>query len=255
MTPSPIPRVLFIFRKHNIRALLIGGQAAILYGGAEFSRDIDFAVAVSSRNLHKVRKALDELGAEQIFFPSLSAKALRKGHACHFRCRDTKAFRLRIDIIGKLRGTAPFKRLWKRRQIVRLPNAGTIAVLSLPDLVQSKKTQRDKDWLMIRRLVEADILRHAATNDRVKIKFWLLECRTADLLCELAYRYSDCARRLIARRPLLKHALRGNTDRVESLLRDEEMRERAADKKYWKPLRKDLEEMRRCRNASPLTDS
>ena len=44
MTPSPIRKVLFTFRRHRVRALLMGGQACILYGAAEFSRDTDFVV-------------------------------------------------------------------------------------------------------------------------------------------------------------------------------------------------------------------
>ena len=44
MTPSPIRRVLSVLRKHRVRALLMGGQACILYGAAEFSRVVDVAV-------------------------------------------------------------------------------------------------------------------------------------------------------------------------------------------------------------------
>ncbi len=51
MTPSPIRRVLSTFRRHRVQSLLIGGQACILYGGAEFSRDIDFAVSPDEANL------------------------------------------------------------------------------------------------------------------------------------------------------------------------------------------------------------
>jgi hypothetical protein len=82
----------------------MGGQACVLYGGAEFSRDTDVLV-------------------------------------------------LADDAIE----TA----------------AGPIEVLSLPDLVTAKKTQRDKDWPMITRLVEADYadnrrkgVVHACTADR-----------------------------------------------------------------------------------------
>ena len=48
MSQSPIPRVLSTFRRHQIKALLMGGQACILYGAAEFTRDIDFAEAVAT---------------------------------------------------------------------------------------------------------------------------------------------------------------------------------------------------------------
>jgi hypothetical protein len=35
----------------------MGGQACILYGAAEFSRDVDFAVAVEGGNLTRLRAA------------------------------------------------------------------------------------------------------------------------------------------------------------------------------------------------------
>ena len=43
MIPNPIRKVLSSMRAHRVRALLLGGQACVFYGAAEFSRDIDFA--------------------------------------------------------------------------------------------------------------------------------------------------------------------------------------------------------------------
>ena len=44
MTPNPILKVLSTLGSHRVRYLLIGGQACVFYGGAEFSRDTDIAV-------------------------------------------------------------------------------------------------------------------------------------------------------------------------------------------------------------------
>lgn len=41
MTPNPILKVLSTLSKHNVKSLLIGGHACIIYGAAEFSRDSD----------------------------------------------------------------------------------------------------------------------------------------------------------------------------------------------------------------------
>jgi hypothetical protein len=71
-------------RKNGVKTLLMGGQACVLYGAAEFSRDID------------------------------------------------------------LRAIA-----WRR------PGKQSADLLGLEDFVLSKKTQLDKDWAMIRRLVFA----------------------------------------------------------------------------------------------------
>ena len=98
MTPSPIGKVLSTFRKHRVRALLMGGQACILYGAAEFSRDVDVAVAADDGNL--ARRALDELKAEPIFVPPLGSEVLLQGHACHFRVQISEARGIRIDVMS-----------------------------------------------------------------------------------------------------------------------------------------------------------
>lgn len=44
MIPNPIRKVLSSMREHQVQCLLMGGQACVLYGAAEFSRDTDLAV-------------------------------------------------------------------------------------------------------------------------------------------------------------------------------------------------------------------
>jgi len=86
MTLSQIPKALSTFLKHKVKVLLIGGQACIPYGAAEFSRDIDLTIMVSQENLENLKKALEELDAERVFYPALSEEVLLRGHACHFQC-------------------------------------------------------------------------------------------------------------------------------------------------------------------------
>ena len=244
MTLSPIPKVLSTFLKHNVKALLIGGQACILYGGAEFSRDIDIAIMISPENLDSLGKALCELKAERIFYPSLSEDALKKGHACHFRCRREDIKGLRIDVLGSMRDVSPFPELWNRRKEIQLPGIGLIPVIGLPDLIKSKKTQRDKDWPMIRRLIEADIYKSEDNPDDSKIIFWLSECRTPELLISLSKKFSNIAMEVSKDRPLISLALSSDMVGLQRLLKDEEDREKEADRQYWEPLRKQLEEWR-----------
>jgi hypothetical protein len=44
-------------RAHRVRALLMGGQACVFYGAAEFSRDTDFANLADAANLARLRRA------------------------------------------------------------------------------------------------------------------------------------------------------------------------------------------------------
>lgn len=129
-----------------MRALLMGGQACILYGAAEFSRDVDVAVLATDKNLELLRQALDELRAKQVFVPALQKEALLRGHASHYRAGIPEAEGIRVDVMSVMHGCDPFAALWRRRQMVTLPGLGRVYILSRPDLVQAKKTQCDKDW-------------------------------------------------------------------------------------------------------------
>lgn len=97
MIPNPIHKVLSSIQKHRVRALLMGGQACVLYGAVEFSRDLDLAILASPPNLSRLRLALAELDAETIALPPFEANYLRRGHAVRFRCRAPEASGLRID--------------------------------------------------------------------------------------------------------------------------------------------------------------
>jgi hypothetical protein len=147
-------------QKHRVRALLMGGQACVLYGAAEFSRDADFAIVASSANLSRLRAALAELRAEVIAVPPFELKYLRKGHAVDFRCFAPGVAGLRIDVMTKMRGVDDFSKLWRRRVTLRAEDGTSYQLISLPDLAKAKKTQRDKDWPMIRRLLEAGYFKH-----------------------------------------------------------------------------------------------
>jgi len=230
----------------------MGGQAVIVYGGAEFSRDIDFAVAVSPGNLDRLSAALRDLKAEPIYFPPLSADVLQRGHACHYRCLAAGLHRLRIDLMSVMRGADPFLKLWSRRNVMRLPGAGSVPVMSLPDLVRVKKTQRDKDWPMIRRMVDADMVRAGARGPAARVRFWLRELRTPEHLIELTARHPVEARRMAGKRKAVARALQGDQRGVAAELRKEEDRERAADRRYWAPLRAELERWRLERRSPKL---
>ena len=222
----------------------MGGQACVFYGAAEFSRDTDFAILAAPENLVRLRRALTELQAVPIAVPPFQLRYLRRGHALHFRCQHPDALRLRVDVMSKMRGVAAFSKLWQRRTTLELPDGTKCDLLSLPDLVQAKKTQRDKDWPMIRRLVEANYFSRPIRPAREQTQFWLRELRTPMLLVDVAQANANLAKRLAAHRPLLLHALAGNLPKTEAGLAIEEDDIRTQDKTYWIPLFKELETLR-----------
>jgi hypothetical protein len=232
---------------HQVRALLMGGQACVFYGAAEFSRDTDLALLPDAANLARLRVALTELQAEPIAVPPFELKYLKLGFALHFRCFHPEAMRMRVDIMSKMRGVDSFARLWRRRTTIELPDGSQCDLLSLPDLVRAKKTQRDKDWPMIRRLVECHYFAHQQRPNHPQIRFWLKELRSPQLLIETARLHPLVCQSLVASRPLLALAALGYASKLEQALSAEESRERAADRKYWAPLLTTLEKLRHAK--------
>jgi len=244
--PNPIVRVLSTLRRHEVSCLLMGGQACVYYGAAEFSRDTDVALLASADNVARLEGAMKELQAEVIAVPPLQLRHLERGHAVHFRCRHPEADGMRLDVLSVMRGLPGFSILWGRRTTALL-DGEVVELMSLADLVVAKKTQRDKDWPMIRRLVEANYVQFRDQPNAERVRFWLAEARTPALLREAARRFADSLETHLHARPFLRRLDVMTDDEIATELAAEECRERRADATYWRPLRLELERMRHDR--------
>ena len=225
--------------------LLMGGQACVFYGAAEFSRDLDLVVLADHDNLERLRTALADLAASPVAVPPFDFAHLARGHALHFRCTREDVKGLRIDVMSNMRGVASFDDLWRRRTTIEV-DGETIELLGFRDLVAAKKTQRSKDWPMIQRLVEQ--VYFTSRDSAEQIDFLLRELRTPELLIELAGKHPETAQRL--GRPAVEAALHSDIAAVEAALHEEEFAERARDRAWWEPLKRELEQMRRDRRSS-----
>ena len=143
--------------------------------------------------------------------------------------------------------------IFRKHRVRALLMGGQACILL--GLVQAKKTQRDKDWPMIRRLLEADYYRRPPRPTRERIVFWLREVRTSEILVALCRRYAATARRLAVVRPALRQALRGDRSGVARALQAEQEMARASDREYWEPLRTELARWRRSRRSASEVES
>ena len=243
MIPNPILKVLSSMREHHVQCLLMGGQACVFYGAAEFSRDTDLAILADDQNISRLKAALDALQAELIAVPNFDPAHLHTGHSIHFRCHHPEAPRMRVDVMSKMRGVDPFPDLWERRTTLQTPDGTICDLMSLPDLVLAKKTQRDKDWPMIRRLVEAHYFENKMAPNSHQTDFWFRELRTPDLLIEAARAWPDEAKRASSTRPLVALAVSSDEPSLTAALDEEERSERLKDKEYWLPLKRELEKL------------
>ena len=199
-------------------------------------------------NLGALQNALAELQAKEIAVPSLDAEYLERGHAVHFRCFHPEADQMRVDVMSVMRGVAAFEELWERRTTIELADQN-IELLSLPDLVNDKKTQRDKDWPMIQRLLETHCLQFRDEPTPARIDFWLRELRTPTLLREIGAAYPQEKWNLADERAVLGILSESDTA-IEAMLRAEKAIERALDRAYWTPLKAELEKLRHARRKS-----
>ena len=106
---------------------------------------------------------------------------------------------------------------------------------------------------MIRRLIEADYEARAASATEEQVRFWFLESRTPEMLLALHARYPAVAEQLFPCRPLLSQLSGGDYAAVQQSLQAEEWAEREADRKYWEPLRKELEQLRQTHEGRSCT--
>ncbi len=217
----------------------MGGQACVLYGAAEFSRDLDLLLDPLESSLAGFVDALKALQAVRVAVPPFRLDLLERGLAAHFRCGHPEAQGLRVDIMTRLREGPPFEELWRRRTSLQL-GGQEVQVMSLTDLVQAKKTQRDKDWPMLRRLVEVHYFQNRPGATPEQIAFWLEELRTPELLCELVQSHPGACQR-----PAVLKARDGDLEEVERMLHVEQESLRARDRAYWAPLREELQRLRR----------
>jgi hypothetical protein len=225
----------------------MGGQACVFYGAAEFSRDCDIVIVADEANLARLTAALSELHAVCIAVPPLDWRHLDRGHAIHFRCKHPDAEGIRLDVMTKMRGCGDFESLWDQRTTIEDEDGVIYELLGIEDLVRAKKTQRDKDWPMIRRLVDAhyDQNRDEPTEDRVR--FWLRESRTPETLIRVAAEHPQILQEVLRTRPLLVETLGASRSSLQMELNKEQSVEQELDQRYWRPLMKDLEAMRLAR--------
>jgi hypothetical protein len=225
----------------------MGDQACVFYGAAQFSKDINFLILAEDENFEGLHAALGELKATRIAVPGFDPRVLDRGHAVHYRCKATGVEGLRVDIMTKLRDLPDFSILWDRRTTIIESDGQKIDLLSVPGLVNAKKTQRMKDWPMISALVEGHYDQYTSEPNPSRIDFWLRESRVEDRLIDLVVRFpAEAAAMAASTRPLLTLAITPDLPRLREALDAEVRAEQEKDRIYWEPLKREMEEFRRA---------
>ena len=80
------------------------------------------------------------------------------------------------------------------------------------------------------------------------VRFWLREMHDAELLARIVADFPQAAQSVSHQRASLEQLLAGNREHTERLLREEIDEEKQADRKYWLPLKQELNELRKQRH-------
>jgi len=252
-------RALFrAFRAHRVRYLVVGGQAAILYGASHFSQDLDLWIDPGGDNVRRFLDALQALHARvHKLTPPLIPAFLERGHGFHFiiPLREGAVY---LDVMGRPPRVGRFAGAWKRAEIMPTPWS-RLPVVSIPDLVEMKKTNRPADYDVISRL--ALIRVGQADRPSPAVLGWALDhlFRVEDVL-EFLRRFGMRRglgtprgmawlrrwRGLLARG---KQPSRAEVDRAARALGEKAQKLQAAGRRYWLVR---IEELRRLRSGGGL---
>jgi len=141
------------FEREGADCLLIGGQAAILYGASHFTQDLDLWVRPDPVNLQAVLRSLARVGARvHKLTPPFSPRWVRRGHGFHFVIPQEGRLAAYVDVMGCPPRVGAFGPALRRCRRMKTP-WGALAVVSVEDLVELKKTNRAGDYEVISRLV------------------------------------------------------------------------------------------------------
>jgi hypothetical protein len=244
---GPLERILRAFEEAGVKHLIVGGQAAVAYGASQFTQDADLWVEPTAYNIVRLRKALAALQARLRFLPPLELRHLKRGHGIHFTLpHGNETYYL--DLLGKPPRVGSFADAWNDATVVNWHGL-SIRIMDVRRLVDTKKTNREQDYLAIQRLgelvyfqVRSDSKKRSATLN------WLLnELRTPRYLKTVARKWmgSKTALKNIARPAARLAASNASLAEIQTALDIEKKKYQQANLDYWKPLIKELRQIKR----------
>lgn len=245
------------FSRCGVQYLLISGQATVLYGAAEFSEDLDLWVDPRQENLDRVLNALGQLQARVgALTPPLTEANARCGHGFHFIVTESDGQRWPVDILGQPPRVGEFEEAYDEA-VSSVPSLPELKSIDCFRLVALKKTDRERDYPIIARLVEImveDWLQRGTVTPE-QIRWACCEARSAPpfyLLRDLphfAEVFRSCGRpclRVISE-SLSQNSLLDDTllEHFQAALDEEKRQLQRESREYWRGIIARLKELRR----------
>jgi len=132
------------FNDGRLRAILAGGQAVVLHRLALMSKDGDWILREDEECMRHLLSVLEAHGAVYRFGAPLDIRWLSAGWSAHLEFWH-RGIRVRTDFVTRPPRLSPGRlaRLWREQEQNDPP------FLGVSDLIETKKTNREKDYAVI----------------------------------------------------------------------------------------------------------
>jgi hypothetical protein len=134
--------LLQLLQKHQVRYVIVGGEAVIFHGHARFTGDVDLFYSTKAENAERLFTALKEFWEGNVPGIQDVNELTKPGYVIQFGRPPN-----RIDLLSSIDGVT-FEEAWDTRLEVEFAGGGnlTVAILSLEKLLQNKRASgRPKD--------------------------------------------------------------------------------------------------------------
>jgi predicted nucleotidyltransferase len=139
-------QILRTLNEHEVRYVLIGGLAAIMWGSDYITKDVDVCYARDDENLRALVRALRSLDAHLRGWPEGVPEFIDERA---FRLGDTMTFETKFgafDCLGTPAGTDGYGELKEQASAMTVEDDVTVFVASIEHIIHMKRTAgRPKD--------------------------------------------------------------------------------------------------------------
>ncbi len=144
LASSDFKELLSLFKKHEVRYLIVGGYAVMRYTEPRFTKDLALLVAVDDNNAQAIYTALKEFGAP---LENLSAQDFaEEGYFYQMGYPP-----LRVDVLMSIPGVS-FSEAWEHRETLTIMGTD-MHFISKADLIKAKRASgRPQDLLDLENL-------------------------------------------------------------------------------------------------------
>ena len=144
LTSPDFKELLNLFKKHNVKYLVVGGYAVMRYTEPRFTKDLDLLISVERKNAKAVYNALKEFGAP---LSGLTVKDFSQKGYFYQMGRPP----MRVDILMSIPGVE-FDDVWSRYERLTIDGV-EMNFITKKDLITSKKASgRPQDLIDVENL-------------------------------------------------------------------------------------------------------